>query len=176
MFVCARACLCERLWGTIKGLCWRKHLKAQQFRRLKLPNLELYYVTHNAVQGGWFICQCRGENERKMVDLNVLPRGFFFFGLKKKKEKLSPSEFKSLLSPKGKKQTKNETVLCLDDGKLYCDILLSWLWKPHGCTSLSLCRKSETATGTDSPQSEKRKYGKAGLGIGWDEMKESVKV
>lgn len=37
----------------------------------------------------------------------------------------------------------NETVLCVNDGKLYCDILLSWFWEPRGCTSLSLCRKGK---------------------------------
>lgn len=77
-----------------------------------------------------------------MVGLNVSPHSpkvflFLFLFISP-----NPSEFKSLLSQKGKK--KNETVLCVDDDrKLYCDMLLSWLWEPHGCTSLCLCRKGK---------------------------------
>lgn len=41
------------------------------------------------------------------------------------------------------RENETEAVLCVHDGKLYCDMLLSWLWKPHGCTSLSLCRKGK---------------------------------
>lgn len=117
-----------------------------------------------------YIHRRRGENERKMVGLNVSPHSpkvflFLFLFISP-----NPSEFKSLLSQKGKK---NETVLCVDDDrKLYCDMLLSWLWEPHGCTSLCLCRKGKKerkkgrkerkeerkeAAGTDSPQCGKKK-------------------
>ncbi|TMS04816.1 hypothetical protein E3U43_009973 [Larimichthys crocea] len=105
-----------------------------------------------------------------MVGLNVSPHSpkvFLFLFISP-----NPSEFKSLLSQKGKK---NETVLCVDDDrKLYCDMLLSWLWEPHGCTSLCLCRKGrkerkeerKEAAGTDSPQCGKKEMSSmAGLGI-----------
>lgn len=61
----------------------------------------------------------------KSFSLNVF---LFFFLI----SRLHVPEFLSLLP---KRENKTETVLCLE-GKLYCDILLSWLWEPHDCTSL----------------------------------------
>lgn len=52
----------------------------------------------------------------------------------------NPSEFKNSHIPKGK----TKTVLCADDGELYCDMSSpSWRWEPRSCTSLCLCRKGK---------------------------------
>lgn len=93
---------------------------------MKLPNHELYYVTHNAVQGGCYIHHSGGENERKTVGLNVPPPQSLLFYLFLNYISLN------LFCPK--RENKTETVLCVDDGKLYCDVLLSRLWE-----TVSLC-------------------------------------
>lgn len=51
---------------------------------------------------------------------------------------LKVPEFESLLSQKGKQKRNGTFVLMM---KLYCDMCVSRRWEPHGCTSLSLCRK-----------------------------------
>lgn len=146
MFVCA----CESVQGPVVGLCSRTHLKAQQIRRMKLPNMSFTTLPTMQCKVVDDTHQRRGENERKAAGLNVSP--WFFLLLFKVPLSLN------LFCPKREK----ETVLCFSVGKLYCDILFSRLRDPHSCTSLSLQEKEKLQQQQISPQSEKKKSRKAG--------------
>lgn len=99
----------------IIGLCLRSHFKAQQFRRMKLPNHELYYITHSAVQGGSCIHLWGGENERKTVSFEC----FCLF------ISLIPSECNSVVSLK---RTGKWDALRVDDEALPWRVVVTAFW------------------------------------------------
>lgn len=123
--------VCVTVQGPIMGLCLRAHLKAQQFRRMKFPNHELYYVTHN----GWY-------NHHKEVKM----RGNQLVWIPP--PTLSPSEFDSPLSQKGTHKLKGTlcwwwsfTVTCCCHG-----------FGNHTAVPPCLCAGKETAAGKEKPK------------------------
>lgn len=126
--LCVRMCVCERARSSC-GFVFQNAPQSTAAQKDEAPEHELYYITHNAVQGGrWYISMQRWKwEESSWFECSPM-----FFKL------LQVPLSLNLFCPK----RENETVLCFDVGKLYCDILLSRLREPHGCTSLSLYRKS----------------------------------
>ncbi len=131
---CVCVCVCARVCVRYYyGFVFKSALQSTAVQEDEAPK-SWALLRYPQCSARWLIYHHRGENERKTVGLNVPhpPKKFFIYFF----------NYKSLLSLNlfcPKRENKTEAVLCVDDGKLYCDMLLSWLWEPHGCTSLSLC-------------------------------------
>lgn len=93
--VCVCACVCASVQGPVVGLCFRTHLKAQQFRRLKLLNMSFTTLPTMQCKVVDYIYINAEVKMRGKQLVWMFPHVFFCFIS-------SPSEFKSLLSQKGK--------------------------------------------------------------------------